>query len=136
MVVVFTAPDREIARLDISLLDHAFREAASSGLWSVHFENRRALPSRRLFQKAVVGDATGSPWQAVDVAGPSSLYTVKPAFTQPLAMLSRQFQGKPKGTPIGPEFKDQLGRWAAAWARESRPLELAMGDVAEVAWWA
>ena len=86
----------------------------------------------------LVPDATGSAWASHERDGAGDLFVLREEFVEPLAALSRRFQGKERlGTDE--ELEAHLGPLAEGWvAARGRPgngvsEEL---DITDAAWWA
>lgn len=143
MAVIFTAPDREIERLDISLgpciprpgvkrpLAGPFRQSA--------LRPRQAASLYRLFVPA----GADSPWSEARTVGAGTLCRCRPDFVSALAALSRTYQGSGKATEeekqaLGRVFEELGRRWVELDGVGSPLADRKYPDldIATAAWWA
>jgi hypothetical protein len=88
--------------------------------------------------RILVPDATGPAWARTEREGDGELCVFSDEFVEPLAALSRRFQGK-ESQATDDEFESVLqplaDRWVAARGRPGNRISEQL-DITDAAWWA
>jgi hypothetical protein len=138
VVVIFTAPDREIAHLNVAVGPCVPRSGTKRPLVGP-FRQETGTPAQleALF-RVVVAPPAGSAWEAKRRDGRGRLFAFSDEFVQPLARFSRDYQGGAKEDPTD-ELIARTEAIATAWmSTRSSPRNLQSAElrIAEAAWWA
>lgn len=137
-VVVFTVSERDIQRLDIARGPCVPARGRSKPLAGPFRQDAGTPDELEALFRILVPDASGPAWLSTLREGDGEWCVFSDEFVEPLAALSRRFQGKESRATdeeFEAEFLALAERWVAARGRPGNGISEQLA-IADAAWWA